>query len=149
MARRIQPPNEVEIAFRAAFGTVFLECGGWVLHASVIPPTGFRQLRHHEGLPGAILQLSLSAAVLAVLATSWLLCAVWMRRGHNWARLVMIVMGAGSLLFALNDMSMSGLTALDWSLLSSHAPGILTAAIAVILFLPASRAYFSAVKSAG
>ncbi|WP_407285334.1 hypothetical protein [Streptomyces sp. BP-8] len=141
----------MEIALRAAIGTVFLEFVGWVLNAFVIPPTGFDQLRDHEGLSGAILQLSLSAAVLAVLAGAWLLCAVWMRRGHNWARLVMIVAGAGNLLFMFNDMSMNGfgLAALDWSLPSSYAPDIFIAAIAVVLLLPASRAYFSAAKPAG
>ncbi|MFG2827024.1 hypothetical protein ACGFWI_06035 [Streptomyces sp. NPDC048434] len=148
-ADRSQPPNEVEIAFRAAFGTVFLEFGGWVLDAFVIPPTGFRQLRDVEGLSGAILQVSLSAAVLAVLAAAWLLCAVWMRRGRKGARLVMIVVGAACLLFMLNDMSMNGLAALDWSLLASYAPDVFTAAIAVVLLLPASRAYFSAVNNAG
>ncbi|GLW15054.1 hypothetical protein Stsp01_17970 [Streptomyces sp. NBRC 13847] len=148
-AGRIQPPNEVEIAFKAAFGTVFLEFGGWVLDVLVIPPTGFRQLEEHSGLSGAILQLCLSAAVLAVLSAAWLLCAVWMRRGRNGARWVMIVVGAGYLLFALNDMSMNGLATLDWSILSSYAPDIFTAAISVVLLLPASRAYFSAAGKAG
>lgn len=148
-AGRIQPPNEVEFAFRAAFGTVFLGIGDWVLNTFVIPPTGLRQLRDHEGTSGAILQLSLSAAVLAMLAAAWLLCAVWMRRGGNGARLVMIVVGVVCLLFVLNDMSMSGLTSLDWSLLSSYVPDLFTAAIAVVLLLPASRTYFSAVKNAG
>ncbi|HET6857609.1 MAG TPA: hypothetical protein VFH94_11020 [Streptomyces sp.] len=146
-AGHIQPPNEVQIAFRAACVTAFLEVGRWVLDMFVIPPTGFRQLRDQQGLSGAILHLSLSAAVLAVLAACWLLCAVWMRRGHNGARLVMIVVGAGSLLFVLHDMSMSGLTALDWGLISSYAPDIFTATIAVVLLLPASHAYFSAVKN--
>ncbi|MFE0186883.1 hypothetical protein [Streptomyces sp. NPDC058989] len=84
-----------------------------------------------------------------MLAGAWLLCAVWMRRGRNWARLVMIVAGAGNLLFLLNDMSMSGLAALDWSLLSSYAPDLFIAVIAVVLLLPASRAYFSAAEPAG
>ncbi|MGG7575737.1 hypothetical protein [Streptomyces sirii] len=48
-------------------------------------------------------------------------------------------------------MSMNGfgLAALNWSLLSSCAPDIFIAAIAVVLLLPASCSYFSLAKPAG
>ncbi|MEU9125417.1 hypothetical protein AB0C96_37275 [Streptomyces sp. NPDC048506] len=127
----------------AALVTAFLEVGDWVLGAFVIPPTGFEELRGQLGLSGALLQLALSAGALVVLTTGWLLCSLWMRRGHNGARLVMIALAGLSLLFVLTDMSMNGL-APDWTALSQHVPELFTAAIAIVLLLPGSQAFFSA-----
>ncbi|MEU8680371.1 hypothetical protein [Streptomyces sp. NPDC048611] len=138
----------MQLAFRAALVTVFLQVGGWALEAFVLPPTGFRQLRDQVGLSGALIQLTLSAGGLVVLAGGWLLCAVRMRRGHNWARLVLVTVAGLHLLFVLTDLSTNGLPT-EWTVLSRYGPDLFTSAIAPALLLPASRAYFSAVKRAG
>ncbi|AJT61908.1 hypothetical protein T261_0217 [Streptomyces lydicus] len=70
-----------------------------------------------------------------------------MRRGHNWARLVMIALAGLNLRFLLNHMSRNGL-APDWTVISHNVPELFTAAVAIVLLLPRSHAYFSALKRA-
>ncbi|MGI5259673.1 hypothetical protein [Streptomyces angustmyceticus] len=135
-----RPPHVVEIAFRLSFLVVLIDAGGWVLDTFFVPPTGFRELRDQLGWSGAVQQAAVSAGALVVLGAAMLLCAFWMRQGRNWARLVLIALGALYLAFMLTDMNMDGLGV---EAVYRYLPELCTAAIAALLLLPASRAYFS------
>lgn len=137
-----RPPHVVEVAFRLSFLVVLLDVGGWVLDTFVIPPTGFGELRHQMGWAGAVQQILLSAGALTLLGAAFLLCAWWMRQGRNWARVVLIALGALSLLFVLTDMNMNAVR-LDLPVVHRYLPELSTAAIGAVLLLPAARTYFS------
>ncbi|MEW1751955.1 hypothetical protein ACIQU1_29405 [Streptomyces angustmyceticus] len=141
-----RPPHAVEIAFRLSFLVVLIDAGGWLLETFFLPPTGFQELRERSGWAGAVQQAAVSAGVLVVLGTGMLLCAFRMRQGRNWARLALIALGALYLAFLLTDMNMDGL---GLAAVHRYLPELCTAAIAALLLLPASRAYFSAARRTG
>ncbi|MGY5129254.1 hypothetical protein [Streptomyces nigrescens] len=143
-----RPPHVVEIAFRLACFVVLLDVGGWALDTFVIPPTGFRELRGELGWTGAVQQTIVSAGALTLVSAALLLCAFWMRQGRNWARMVLIALGALYLAFVLTDINMN-MVRVDLSVVYRYLPELCTAAIAAVLLLPASHSYFSPAERTG
>ncbi|MFJ3634103.1 hypothetical protein [Streptomyces sp. NPDC090112] len=115
----------------------------WVLGAFVVAPTGLDELTATSGAGGAARQLALSGGVLAVFLAGWLAVGLRMRAGRGWARHVLAVIGAGSLLFLATDFSMSGGETGLWPLLSA-VPDLVAAAVVVPVYLPALRSRFPA-----
>ena len=146
-AERVGCPKEVDAAFKLSVAAVALEVAAWVLGSFVISPTGLEEMRRESGESGAIGQLALSGAVMAVISALWLFVAFKMRAGLNWARLVFVAVSALSVFFQLNSLSMNGF---QWTsdtivndLLLGGLPSVLSVGAAVLLLLPASNAYFS------
>ncbi|MGK5447743.1 hypothetical protein [Streptomyces radiopugnans] len=147
-------PREVEGAFALTLAAVAAQVAVWVLGAFVVSPTGFEELRGETGQGDAFAQLALSGGFLAVVSALWLLLAARMRAGVNWARIALTAVGVLSGLFFLNSLSMDGF---QWAadggvgdlLLTDLLPDLLVAGAIVMMFLPASNAYFSATRRAG
>ncbi|WP_405699966.1 hypothetical protein [Streptomyces sp. NBC_00069] len=113
----------------------------WVLGSFVVEPTGPDDLTATDGAGGAARQLAVSGGVLIVVLAGWLAVGVKMRAGRGWARTVLGIAGAASLVFAATDLGTDGLWPDAWSVLAT-LPDLLTAAVAVPLYLPAARAHF-------
>lgn len=76
-----------------------------------------------------------------VFSAGWLAVAVKMRAGRGWARTVLALAGAASVLFLAADLNMSGAGADAWALLAG-VPDVLAATAAISMYLPAARAHF-------
>ncbi|MBL1097289.1 hypothetical protein [Streptomyces coffeae] len=133
-------PQQVETAYVLSLAAIALQGVSWALDAFVIAPTGLDEMRHHMGQREAVLQLILSGGVVCVIGALWLLLAVKMRAGYNWARIVLAAAGALSALFVLNSLSMSGY---PWEEMITIGPDLLGLGAIALIFLPPSNAYFS------
>ncbi|MFE6846784.1 hypothetical protein [Streptomyces sp. NPDC057686] len=134
-------PKEIGAAWALMLAAGAANVAVWVLGSFVVEPTGLDDLTATSGVGGAARQLALSGGVLIVVLAGWLAVGVKMRAGRGWARTVLGVTGAASLLFAATDLGMDGLWPDTWSVLAT-IPDLLTAAAAVPLYLPAARAHF-------
>ncbi|MEU6084318.1 hypothetical protein [Streptomyces sp. NPDC047108] len=139
-AGRTERPREVETAFMLSVAAMAVQVVTWMLDVFVIAPTGLEQMRDADGERGALLQVALSGGATVVVTGLWLYFAVMMRAGRNWARIVLTVGGALSLFLLMNSLSMSGFAREE---MLRIAPDLLATAAIVLMFLPASRAYFS------
>ncbi|MFJ4863636.1 hypothetical protein [Streptomyces sp. NPDC088748] len=134
-------PKEIETAWWLTLAAMAATLADWVLGAFVIEPTGLGELTAYAGADAAARRLALSGGVLLVILAGWLAVALGMRAGRGWARTVLCVVGAGSLLFLATDLGMSG-TQLGIGPAVAALPELLTAAAGVPLFLPEARAHF-------
>ncbi|MGW1893355.1 hypothetical protein ACWCP6_24375 [Streptomyces sp. NPDC002004] len=141
-AGRTERPREVGTAFALLLGAMTAEAITWVLGALVIPPTGFDDMRSAVGQHDAVVQLCVSAGAVLTITAAGLFVAAKMRAGRNWARVVLAVVSAGSLLMQLNDWSMGGFP-WEWEAVLSTVPGLLAVAAAALMYLPESGAYFA------
>ncbi|WP_143688580.1 hypothetical protein [Streptomyces barkulensis] len=147
-------PRTVEAAFALSLAAIAVQVAVWVLGAFVVSPTGLEELRGELGRDGAARQLAASAGFLAVLGALWLLFCFRMRAGDGRARITLTVVGLLSGLFFLNTLSTDGFR---WTadggigdlLLTDVLPDLLVAGAIVMMFLPASNAYFSAARRDG
>ncbi|CAL9449061.1 hypothetical protein [Streptomyces atacamensis] len=146
-------PRQVDAAFALSLAALAVQVAVWVLGSFVVSPTGLEELRGELGRDGAARQLAVSAVVLAVLGALWLLFCFKMRAGDGRARIALTAVGVLSGLFFLNSLSTDGFR---WSagggigdlLLTDLLPDLLVAGTIVLMFLPASNAYFSAARRA-
>ncbi|MEU6313593.1 hypothetical protein [Streptomyces sp. NPDC047014] len=134
-------PKEIAAAWALTCAAVAAHAAVWALGAFVVAPTGYDELTATSGTGGAARQLALSGGVLLLFLAGWLAVGLRMRAGHGWARLVLALIGVGSLLFLANDFSMSGTELGLWPLLSA-VPDLLAAAVVVPMYLPAARTHF-------
>lgn len=97
---------------------------------------------------GIWLSVGIAAAWAAVEIALWITMAFTNRSGLGWARIAATVMGSIGLLFAVGNLALSiaqeNLVAV--SVVYNLANQTLTIAIIVLLWLPASTAYYSARK---
>ncbi|MGW6985695.1 hypothetical protein ACWGE1_40595 [Streptomyces sp. NPDC054932] len=139
-------PKGVGAAWALTLAAIAAYVADWVLWAFVLEPTGLDELTAGSGADAAAGRLALSGGILLVVLTGWLAVAMKMRAGRAWARTVLGligVVGVGGLLFAANDLSMSG-TAPGVGPALAALPDLLAAAAAVPMFLPEARAHFRA-----
>ncbi|TDU74595.1 hypothetical protein [Streptomyces sp. KS 21] len=134
-------PKEIEAAWALMLVAVAAYLAVWVLGSFVVEPTGLDELTAVSGADGAARQLALSGGALTVALAAWLAVGVKMRAGRGWARTVLAIAGAGSLLFVATDLGMDGLWPGAWPVLAA-VPDLLTAAAVVPLYLPAAGAHF-------
>ncbi|MBN3928800.1 hypothetical protein IQ279_03930 [Streptomyces verrucosisporus] len=147
-------PRTVEAAFALSLAAIALQAVVWVLGTFVVSPTGLEELRGELGRDGATRQLAVPAGLLAALGALWLLFCFRMRAGDGRARIALTVVGLFSGLFFLNALSKDGFR---WTadggigdlLLTDLLPDLLAAGAIVMMFLPASNAYFSAARREG
>lgn len=97
---------------------------------------------------GIWLSVGIAAAWALVEIALWITMAFTNRNGYGWARIAATVMGAIGLLFAVANFALSivqeNLVAI--SVVYNLANQVLTIAIVVLLWMPASTAYYSARK---
>lgn len=145
-APTVAEPKEVRLSF-------FLWIAGAVLLvvSSLLVLTqreaALEEARRQPPTPGVTPE-QLESAVTAVLvvlviigvvmAALMVLFAFKARAGRNWARITLTVLGAAVLLYHLFGFSLVGLVIV-----------LVVAAAVVTMYLPASKAYFDAVKRAG
>ncbi|PJE97583.1 hypothetical protein CUT44_10540 [Streptomyces carminius] len=143
-------PREVELAFWLSVAVITAETVLWVLEMFLLAPTGFDSMRQESGHGGAVRQALVSGAFMAALGALWLFLALRMRAGRDWARIVLAVLSVLGGCLILVDMAVDGV---GWSAVADDTSGLslrlLGAAVVVLMFLPASRAYFSAAPRAG
>ncbi|MBM9475752.1 hypothetical protein JL107_04765 [Nakamurella flavida] len=88
--------------------------------------------------------------VAVVLVALYLLFAFKMRAGRNWARIVLTVLGAFTVLSAFTPTTRGRVTVNGQEFVANSGPGWITAVLAiaglVLMYLPASNAYFGAAK---
>lgn len=145
-------PGKVEAAFRLSLAAIAAQAVVWVLGTFAVAPTGFGEMRDEMGRDGAVVQAAVSGGFLVVLSALWLLLALRTRAGAGWARIALTALGV---LFLLTGLGTDGFR---WSSAAGGTggllphdllPDLLAAGAIVLMFLPASNAYFSAAPRAG
>ncbi|MFD6951317.1 MULTISPECIES: hypothetical protein [unclassified Nocardiopsis] len=121
-----------------------------MLDVLLIAPTGLDSMRAAAGDGGGLRQAAVSGAFTLLIAAMGVLLAVLVRQGRAWARLLLAAVGALLTLLGLATVNMDGAA---WTtpegalsvhgLLADAVPALAGAASPVLLFLPASNAYFS------
>jgi hypothetical protein len=138
------PPRTVTVAFWLFLLVVLTHVVGLIVSIAQAPGAAQRaktQLAHSgtathgvnvSSLVGVSVVVGIVVAILYILA--FILFDYYMRRGRNWARIVLLIVTVLSLTGVLG-------------LYGVGAVGVIAAVVAVILtFLPASNAYFHSVK---
>lgn len=123
------------------FGALFLMLP---IAVTDVPPafvTEIQRIDPNLAVEDFILGLRVIAGVALALAVPYVTFAVFAFLGHNWARILVTVMTAG---FAVTLVLLTG-GALD-ALLVSLPVIVLSVAGAVLLFVPPSARYFSAIR---
>lgn len=147
-------PRTVEGAFLALLTLVAVDFVVWALDLFLIAPTGMDSMRAAEGEEALLGLVATSAAFSLLLAALGVLLALMLRQGRNWARLLFVAFCALALFMTMVDVGMDGSVALVLERIPVHQ--LITNAVVyllglitlVLLFLPASNAYFSRRKRA-
>jgi len=141
-------PRVVDAAFAFMVGAIVANLAVWGLNLFVIPTPGFTQMRREMGEHGAWVELALTAAFWLIVSAVWLLLALKMRAGRNWARLVLGGIGVVNGLVSLGGVGMEAFqrqpaTDFATNALLGVVPDLLAFGAAVLMFLPASNAYIT------
>ncbi|WP_444960079.1 hypothetical protein [Nocardiopsis sp. M1B1] len=147
-AEKTGRPGTVEAAFLLLLALIAVDLVLWVLNVFVVAPTGLDSMRAASGEEGGLRQAAVSGAATLLFAAVGVLLAVLVRRGRNWARLLI---AAAAALVVLMDLATANMDAIVWppagmsayDVLGYAVPGLLGLSALVLLFLPASNAYFS------
>jgi hypothetical protein len=144
-AARAGRPRVVEAAFLLLLALIAVDVVTWALGMFVIAPTGLDEMRAAAGPEAGLRQAAVSGAFTAVIAAVGVVLAVLIRRGRNWARLVLVGIAALVVLLDLATITMdgppwAGMTA--FTAISTIAPALLALAALVLLFLPTANPYF-------
>ncbi|WDZ88549.1 hypothetical protein [Nocardiopsis sp. HUAS JQ3] len=147
-AERTGRPGTVEAAFLLLLALIAVDLVLWVLNVFVVAPTGLDSMRAAAGEEAGLRQAAVSGAAALLFAAVGVLLAVLVRRGRNWARLLI---AAAAALVVLMDLATANMDAIVWppagmsayDVLGYAVPGLLGLSALVLLFLPASNAYFS------
>lgn len=146
-AERTGRPGTVEAAFLLLLALIAVDLVLWVLNVFVVAPTGLDSMRAAAGEEGGLRQAAVSGAATLLFAAVGVLLAVLVRRGRNWARLLLAAAGVLVALMDLATVNMDavwppdGMSAYD--VLGAVVPALLGLSALVLLFLPASNDYFS------
>ncbi|OOC53626.1 MULTISPECIES: hypothetical protein [Nocardiopsis] len=140
-------PGTVEAAFLLLLALIAANLVLWVSDVFFVAPTGLDSMRAAAGDGGGLRQAAVSGTVMLLIAAVGVLLAVLIRRGRNWARLLIAAVGALAVLMFLTTVNMDGTMwaapASAYGLFRDVVPGLLGLAVLVLLFLPASNTYFS------